>query len=107
VLPVRWRAEADSLYAALPAETLALAGAPADVPAALTIDRSSVWRARDMVGAMIQGMGSCFVDGEVGSGAKTMRAIAADLAEGADALVRIVPARVVWWEGWSSGSRRL
>jgi hypothetical protein len=36
-----------------------------------------------------------------------MRAIAADLAEGADALVRIVPARVVWWEGWSSGSRRL
>lgn len=107
VLPVRWRAEAEALYAALPAESLALADAPADAPACLTIDRSSVWRARDMVGAMIQGTGSCFVDGEVGSGAKTMRAIAGELADGADALVRIAPARVVWWEGWSSGSRRL
>jgi hypothetical protein len=107
VLPVRWRAEDHALYAALPAETLALADAPADAPAALTIDRSSVWRARDMVGAMIQGEAACYVDGEVGSGAKTMRTIAADLAQGADALVRITPARVVWWEGWSSGSRRL
>lgn len=107
VLPVRWRAEADALYAALPAESLALADAPADAPAALTIDRSSVWRARDMVGAMIQGQAVAFVDGEVGSGAKTMRSIAATLADDADALVRIAPARVVWWEGWASGSRRL
>lgn len=107
VLPVRWRAEERALYAALPAEILALADAPAELTAALTIDRSSVWRARDMVGAMIQGRATCFVDGQVGSGAKTMRAIAADLGPGSDALVRIDPARVVWWEGWSSGSRRL
>jgi len=106
VLPVRWRSEAHALYAALPAETLALADAPADATAALTIDRSSVWRARDMVGAMIQGRAACFVEGEVGSGAKTMRQIAQGLAGGADALVRIDPVRVVWWEGWSSGSAR-
>lgn len=107
VLPARWRADEHALYAALSTETLALAGAPADVPAALTVDRSSVWRAKDMVGAMIQGQAACFVDGAVGSGAKTMRQIAGSIADAADALVRIDPARVVWWEGWSSGSRRL
>ncbi|MGZ4148837.1 MAG: pyridoxamine 5'-phosphate oxidase family protein [Actinomycetota bacterium] len=107
VLPVRWRAEEHALYAALPGETLALAGADPDVRVALTVDKPSVWRARDMVGAMIQGEAACFVDGVVGSGAKTMRQIADSIATSADALVRIEPSRVVWWKGWSSGSARL
>ncbi len=107
VLPVRWRAEEHALYAALPAETLALAGADPDVRVALTVDKPSVWRARDMVGAMIQGDAASFVDGVVGSGAKTMRQIAGAIATSADALVRIEPSRVVWWKGWSSGSARL
>jgi hypothetical protein len=107
VLPVRWRAEEHALYAALPAETLALAGADPDVRVALTVDKPSVWRARDMVGAMIQGEAACFVDGVVGSGAKTMRQIAGAIATSADALVRIEPSRVVWWKGWTSGSARL
>jgi hypothetical protein len=106
VLPVRWRAEANALYAALPAETLALAGAPADTVAALTVDRGSVWRARDMVGAMIQGEASCFVHGEVGSGATSLRSLLEGLSPSADALVRLTPRRVVWWEGWTSGSAR-
>jgi hypothetical protein len=107
VLPVRWRAEAKALYAALPAETLALAAAPADAQVALTIDVSSVWRARDMAGAMLQGTGSCFVAGDVGSGSKTMSSIARAMSPDADALVRITPRRVVWWKGWTSGSERL
>lgn len=107
VVPVRWRAEAAALYAALPAETLALAGAAADAPMALTVDHTSQWRARDMVGAMFQGQGACAVDGAVGSGAKTMRELAGSIAPGATALVRIEPRRVVWWKGWSSGSARL
>jgi nitroimidazol reductase NimA-like FMN-containing flavoprotein (pyridoxamine 5'-phosphate oxidase superfamily) len=107
VLPARWRAEEHALYAALPAETLALAGAEADVRVALTVDKPSVWRARDMVGAMIQGDAACFVGEAVGSGAKTMRQLAGSIAGSADALVRIVPSRVVWWKGWSSGSARL
>ena len=78
VLPVRWRAEANALYAALPAETLAMAGADPDAPVALTVDRPSVWRARDMVGAMFQGVAESFVEGSVGSGAKSMRAIRRD-----------------------------
>jgi hypothetical protein len=106
VLPVGWRAEPSGLYAALPAETLALAGAPEDAPVALTVDQPSVWRARDMVGAMFQGRGACFVEGEVGSGAKSMRSIAEALAPGATALVRVALERAVWWEGWSGGSAR-
>ncbi len=104
VLPVRWRAEPTALYAALPAETLSLAGADRDAQVALTIDTPSAWRARDMVGAMIQGVGEFFVDGEVGSGAKTMRTLAGGISPAAGALVRIAPRRAVWWKGWTSGS---
>jgi hypothetical protein len=104
VLPVRWRADEHALYAALPSETLALADAGADATVALTVDRPSIWRARDMVGAMFQGPASCFVDGAVGSGAKSAREVATSVDPAADALVRIDPRRVVWWRGWGSGS---
>jgi hypothetical protein len=107
VLPVRWRADGPAVHAALPAETLALADAPADAPAALTIDTPSIWRARDMVGAMLQGTASCFVEGAVGSGAKGLRETTASIDPSADALVRIDVSRSVWWEGWSSGSAEL
>jgi nitroimidazol reductase NimA-like FMN-containing flavoprotein (pyridoxamine 5'-phosphate oxidase superfamily) len=107
VLPVRWRADGHALYAALPAETLALAGAGPDATVALAIDSPSVWRARDMVGAMLQGEGASYVDGKVGSGAKSIRQLIDSLAPSAGALVRIEPRRVVWWEGWSGGSARL
>ena len=106
-LPIRWRADGPAIYAALPAETLSLADAPADAPAALTIDHASEWRAKDMLGAMIQGAASSFVIGALGSGGKTAAALAASIAPDADALVRIMPRRAVWWKGWSSGSRRL
>jgi nitroimidazol reductase NimA-like FMN-containing flavoprotein (pyridoxamine 5'-phosphate oxidase superfamily) len=104
VLPVSWRAQDNALYAAMPSETLSLAGAPADAAVALTIDRPSVWRARDMVGAMIQGTGAMYLVGELTSGAKAAGSIAAGIHPAADALVRIDPTRVVWWQGWSSGS---
>ena len=38
VVPVRWRADEHAIYAALPAETLALAVAGPEAPAALTVD---------------------------------------------------------------------
>jgi hypothetical protein len=104
VLPVRWRAEPTALYAALPTETLALASTDRDAQVALTIDTPSAWRARDMVGAMIQGVAEFYVDGHIGSGAKSMRAIAGSLSPSAGALVRISPRRAVWWKGWTSGS---
>jgi hypothetical protein len=71
---------------------------------ALTVDEASEWRARDMVGAMVQGTASIHVLDALGSGAKTARAIATALHPGAGALVRIAPERLVWWKGWTSGS---
>jgi hypothetical protein len=107
VVPARWRVEGGALYAALPAGTLALASAGPDAPVALTVDRASEWRARDMVGAMAQGTASIFVLGDLGSGAKTARALATSIDPDAGALVRIVPERLVWWKGWASGSLAL
>jgi nitroimidazol reductase NimA-like FMN-containing flavoprotein (pyridoxamine 5'-phosphate oxidase superfamily) len=104
VLPVRWRADEHALYAALPAETLALAVAGPDALAALTVDEASAWRARDMVGAMLQGTASIYVLDALGSGAKTARTLASEIDPDAEALVRLAPSRAVWWRGWSSGS---
>ena len=103
VVPARWRADEHALYAALPAETLALAVAGPDAPAALTVDEASAWRARDMVGAMLQGTASIYVLDSLGSGAKTARGLATDIDPEAGALVRLAPSRAVWWRGWSSG----
>jgi pyridoxamine 5'-phosphate oxidase-like protein len=104
VLPVRWRAVEAALYAALPAESLALTDAGPDAAVALTVDRASAWRARDMVGAMVQGTGGFHVLDRLGSGARSARAIATSIDPDAGALVRIVPRRLVWWKGWSSGN---
>jgi len=104
VVPARWRADAHALYAALPAETLALAAAGPDMPAALTVDEASAWRARDMVGAMVQGTGAIYLLDELGSGAKSGRTLATEIDPDAGALVRLAPSRLVWWRGWSSGS---
>lgn len=104
VLPVRWLAEASALYAAMPKETLALAGAGPDAAVALTVDEASEWRARDMAGAMVQGTATFHVLDELGSGAKSARSIATALHPGAGVLARITPARLVWWKGWTSGS---
>lgn len=104
VIPARWRADEHALYAALPTETLALAVAGPDAPAALTADEASSWRARDMVGAMLQGTASIYLLDELGSGAKTARELATGIDPDAGALVRLAPTRAVWWRGWSSGS---
>jgi nitroimidazol reductase NimA-like FMN-containing flavoprotein (pyridoxamine 5'-phosphate oxidase superfamily) len=107
VVPARWRADENALYAALPAETLALAAAGPDAPAALTVDEASAWRARDMVGAMVQGMASIYVLDSLGTGSKTARKLATGIDPGAGALLRLAPSRLVWWLGWSSGSADL
>jgi len=104
VLPVRWRADTTSLYAALPKDILALAGVGAEAAVALTVDVPSVWRARDMVGAMFQGRATFAVEGEVASGATSLRSLASSIAPGASAVARVMPTRVVWWQGWTSGS---
>jgi nitroimidazol reductase NimA-like FMN-containing flavoprotein (pyridoxamine 5'-phosphate oxidase superfamily) len=115
VLPVRWRLEDGALYAALSAETLALADAGPDAPVALTVDKASAWRAREMVGTMVQGSASMFLLDEVGSGVKMARSIWSSMQPATDqppgnsseALIRIDPRRIVWWSGWTSGHATL
>ncbi|MDQ4108862.1 MAG: pyridoxamine 5'-phosphate oxidase family protein [Actinomycetota bacterium] len=104
VVPVRWREDGHALYVSLPEESLALSAAGPDAPAALTVDEAAAWRARDMVGAMVQGTASIYVLEALGNGAKTARALAAEIDPDGGALIRLAPSRLVWWRGWSSGS---
>jgi hypothetical protein len=106
VLPVSWIADGGSLYAAIPRETLDLASlSRARVRAALAIDRSSWWRARNMTGAMLRGSGEVAVPEALVSGAASATRIArASGAEHGAALVRLRAEQLVWWRGWSSGT---
>ena len=97
--PFFWRYEREVM-----SETLALAEAGPEGPAALTVDQASEWRARDMIGAMVQGTASLYALDALGSGAKTARTLATGIDPDAGALVRLAPSRLVWWHGWSSGS---
>jgi hypothetical protein len=107
VLPVRWAADGSAVYAAASEEELGLA-APAvpEPPAALAIDRPSSWRARDMVGAMLQGGAEIFVADRLATGGasahRIVRETGAELV--GSALVRMRPGQLVWWQGWSSGT---
>ena len=104
-LPARWLAEPSALYAALPAETLALAGAGPDA-ADGAHDRSSQRMAsarhggRDGAGRRLDlPHGFAGVGREDREGPRRP-----DSHPGSDALVRLAPSRLVWWKGWSSGS---
>jgi hypothetical protein len=59
-----------------------------------------------MVGAMARGRGDVHVAARLASGERSARALAA--AAGVDrgdvALVRLRCDRVVWWQGWTSGT---
>jgi hypothetical protein len=106
VLPVTWTVQRTGLYAALPPTALELAGLAGPRPgAALAIDRSSWWRAREMTGAMVRGDAEIAVPGALTSGATSATRIAraAGAAEG-DAIVRLRPEELVWWRGWTSGT---
>jgi Pyridoxamine 5'-phosphate oxidase len=107
VLPARWAEVGPDLYAAMPRDSLALAGASeSQLPVALAVDRASWWRAREMIGAMAQGIGQTFLPDLLrtgGTSAEEMVRRTGTDPQGA-ALVRIRPGRLVWWRGWSSGS---
>lgn len=106
VLPAAWLAGDHQLAAAVPGSAMMLAATGAQERAALSVDRASWWRARDMVGAMVQADAESFQLARLSSGAKSaaslVRATGVD-PDGA-VLVRLRPRRLVWWLGWSSGA---
>jgi hypothetical protein len=104
VLPVVWRRiGTEGAYdAMLPARVLDLANAGPDAPAALAFDEASHWRASAMTGLLLQGRASLYSPDSVSRG----RAALLQRLQGDEdlALVRLRPERIVWWQGWSSGS---
>jgi hypothetical protein len=82
VLPCTWEATAGHLRMKVPPSLLALAGSGPSGPAALTAQRASAWRAREMRGWLVHGHASATEAGEV----------------------RLDPERVVWWRGWTTGT---
>ncbi|MGZ4124820.1 MAG: pyridoxamine 5'-phosphate oxidase family protein [Actinomycetota bacterium] len=106
ILPARWRADDDALVAIVPTEALAPADAGASCPVALAIDRQSWWRARRMLGSMVQGAADVFVPSEVRTGRSALASAIGRAGGDVErmSLVRLRPKRVVWWEGWTSGS---
>jgi pyridoxamine 5'-phosphate oxidase-like protein len=106
VIPVRWLDDDGPMLAVAPVEVLALAADRPSAAAALGVDRPSWWRARRMLGCMVQAAADVFVPSEVRTG---RRALASAIVRAGGeperhALVRLRPKRVVWWEGWTSGS---
>jgi len=104
VVPARWCVDGGALLAALPLDTIALADAGPDAAVALTIDETSQWRARDMVGTMVQGDAGIYALGRVEAGERSLKSTIRSIDPSAEALVRIAPSRHVWWHGWTSGS---
>jgi Pyridoxamine 5'-phosphate oxidase len=106
VLPARWCSDDGALLAAVPTDALALSAPGPSSPAALALDRPSWWRARRMLGCMVQGTADVFVPSQVRTGRAALAAAIARAGGDAErtSLVRLRPRRVVWWEGWSSGS---
>jgi len=104
VVPVRWhRAGGTGSYeAVVERRTLELAGGGPRSPAALTVDHASRWRAADMAGMLLQGSAELFDPRRTRRG----RAALLERLAGRDdlVLVRLKPHRVVWWQGWDSGS---
>jgi hypothetical protein len=110
VLPARVRrVAAEGAYdAAIPSDVFELSGFEGRGRAALTMDRASRWRAADMRGMLLRGTAQAYVPSTVHRGSTELQSRIVHLVARDDdaALVRLRPASVVWWEGWTSGTVR-
>jgi hypothetical protein len=110
-LPARWRRSGGegAFEAVTPAAFAELTGGSGEDPASLTIDRASAWRASEMRGILVQGTGRAFAPEATVQGRASLRRRLErhDLRrwEGRPVvLVRLRPDRLVWWQGWTSGT---
>jgi hypothetical protein len=106
VVPCSWTTERGGVYAVAPKEILGLAGGGPMVPAAITIDHASQWRARAMAGLLIQGQATVHLIESLESGVVSARGIAGHAGYGGEdaAVLGIHARRLVWWRGWDSGT---
>jgi hypothetical protein len=110
VVPAPWTIFGARLYAAPTASILELADLREPIArATLGIDRTSSWRAREMIGAMVRSTAQVFVIDRLAGGTRSASSVitaargTSDVRRG-DALVALEPQRMVWWRGWSSGT---
>ena len=112
VLPVRFRrvAREAAVDLVIPDQVQALATSPARGRATLTLDHASAWRAAAMRGLMLRGAVELFVPSKVRRGRaavlERLRAVGSDVEPDHAVLARLEPDRLVWWEGWSTGTVR-
>jgi pyridoxamine 5'-phosphate oxidase-like protein len=106
VLPARWCAGQAVVYAAMARTVLGLAGGGPGLSVALVADHASSWRARAMAGVMIKGAAGVHVLSRLRSGRRSAeRLVERSGLDPSDAvLLAVLPGRVVWWRGWSSGT---
>jgi nitroimidazol reductase NimA-like FMN-containing flavoprotein (pyridoxamine 5'-phosphate oxidase superfamily) len=107
VLPVAWTVDGGGLYAIADERVLALASPSSEVAsAALEMDRSTSWRARRMLGAMVCGRAELHAIARLSSGAASARRIVAAAGVDGDrlAIARVRADRFVWWRGWEAGT---
>ena len=115
VLPAAWvRMAREGAYVALVPVALLERAAPAPgSPIALTVDRASAWRAADMAGMLLRGPADLFAPRATNRGKRELSGLIERTLEmlGRDprraqefALLRLRPSRVVWWQGWTSGT---
>lgn len=94
VLPAAWRRSAGNLYVArLPEPFLRLANAAARGRTALAINRTSSWRASEMMGMLLRGPADALAPPGRGRDGHLPR-------------ISIRPDAISWWRGWSTGTVR-
>jgi hypothetical protein len=106
VLPALWRrASLEGAYdAVVEPHLIGLAVAIGTARTGLTLDHASAWRAANMSGMLLQGPGELYARSATRRGAGSLASRLDDSPAGGAALVRVRPERVVWWQGWRSGT---
>ncbi len=110
VLPARprWARRSPLYEAVLPRSFADLAFVDSEFRAAITVGYASTWRAAEMTGMLFQGEGRLFALEGVRKGKDALRRRLQGSGKWKRpddlALAHLRPSRVVWWDGWTSGS---
>jgi Pyridoxamine 5'-phosphate oxidase len=110
VLPItpRWARRRPKYEAVLPRAFADLSFVDAEFRAALTVGYASTWRAAEMTGMLFQGKGRLYAVDGVRRGKEALRrrlkGAGGNRSPDDLALALLRPSRVVWWDGWTSGS---
>lgn len=106
VIAGRWLLDAGVLYVSVPRGAADLAGGLGRGDGvAIVVDHAPSWRASGMAGILVQGRERTVAAGAARSGARGIEERLARMGGQEDHLLsRVTPERLVWWQGWTSGT---